>query len=147
ATPNENDQGKTFLGTIDVTTDASGSAAFTFSPSGGVPAGQSLTSTATSAVGTSAFSAPIAGSPPPVTAADLATTITDTPDPVDVGTNITYSITVTDNGPDTAQGVTLTTAVAAGTTFVSFTVPAGWTLTAPAVGGTGAISATTASLA
>ena len=35
----------------------------------------------------------------------------------------------------------------AGTTFVSFTAPAGWSTTAPPVGGTGAVTATKPTLA
>ena len=39
---------------------------------------------------------------PPVIESDLAITITDTPDPVQPGSNITYTITLTNNGPSTA---------------------------------------------
>ena len=142
ATPNEADQGKTFLGTRDVTIDGAG---FTFDPVGGVPAGQLITATATNATGTSAFSARIGT--PTTLAADLAVTATNTPNPVAAGSNLSYAIVVTDNGPDPAQGVRLSTAVPAGTIFVSFTTPAGWSATTPAVGGTGALSATTTGVA
>ena len=40
--------------------------------------------------------------------ADLAITKLDSPDPVHVGQNLTYTITVTNNGPDRAQGVSVT---------------------------------------
>jgi uncharacterized repeat protein (TIGR01451 family) len=40
---------------------------------------------------------------------------------VQLGTNLTYTITVTSNGPSDAQGVQLTDAVPAGTKFVSAT--------------------------
>ena len=82
----------------------------------------------------------------PVASADLSVTVTDAPDPVAAGADLTYTIAVTNNGPDAAQALTLTTAVPAGATFVSFTAPAGWAATTPAAGGTGTISATTASL-
>jgi len=58
-------------------------------------------------------------------AADLGLTVADSPDPVTVGNNITYTMTVLNNGPDVATGVTLTTAVPVGTTFVSATPSAG----------------------
>jgi uncharacterized repeat protein (TIGR01451 family) len=41
------------------------------------------------------------------------------------GGNITYTINVTNNGTSAADNVTLTDAVPAGTTFVSFAAPAG----------------------
>jgi uncharacterized repeat protein (TIGR01451 family) len=40
--------------------------------------------------------------------ADLAVTMTDSPDPAHVGQNLTYTIKVTNNGPDRAIGVNLT---------------------------------------
>src|SRR5439155_2876039 len=39
--------------------------------------------------------------------ADLAINQTDSPDPVTVGNNLTYTITVTNNGPNPATDVTL----------------------------------------
>jgi len=53
--------------------------------------------------------------------ADLAVTKTASPSPVGVGGNLTYTLTVTNNGPSMATGVTLTDAVPAGVTFVSAT--------------------------
>ena len=46
------------------------------------------------------------GCAPP--AADLSVTKADSPDPVKAGQNLTYTITVRNNGPDAATGVTLT---------------------------------------
>jgi uncharacterized repeat protein (TIGR01451 family) len=53
--------------------------------------------------------------------ADLAVTKIDAPDPVSAGQQLTYTITVTNNGPDNATGVTLTDMLPAGTTLVSTT--------------------------
>ena len=44
----------------------------------------------------------------PASGADLAVTITDSPDPVIRGATVTYTITVTNNGPTAATGVRLT---------------------------------------
>src|SRR5262249_21406291 len=73
------------------------------------------------------------------TQADLSVTKTDSPDPVIAGNNITYTINFTNNGPSDAQTVTVADAVPANTTFVSATVTTGtgWSTSAPAVGGTG----------
>src|SRR5262249_2040431 len=73
------------------------------------------------------------------TQADLSVTKTNSPDPVIAGNNITYTINFTNNGPSDAQTVTVTDAVPANTTFVSATVTTGtgWSTSAPAVGGTG----------
>jgi uncharacterized repeat protein (TIGR01451 family) len=54
-----------------------------------------------------------------VPSADLTLSKTDIPDPVVLGSSLTYTITVTNNGPDTAAGVVVTDALPAGVTFVS----------------------------
>ncbi|MDQ8739411.1 DUF11 domain-containing protein [Paenibacillus sp. LHD-38] len=51
--------------------------------------------------------------------ADLAVTKTDTPDPVFVGSPLTYNVVVPNNGPSTATGVTLIDTLPAGVTFIS----------------------------
>jgi uncharacterized repeat protein (TIGR01451 family) len=73
--------------------------------------------------------------------ADLEiTSKTDTPDPVIASQNITYTVNFMNNGPSDAQTVTVTDAVPANTTFVSATLPAGWSRSdAVAAGGTGNI--------
>jgi uncharacterized repeat protein (TIGR01451 family) len=77
------------------------------------------------------------------TSADIEVTKSDTPDPVTANSNITYTISVKNNGPSDAQTLGLSDTLPANTTFVSLTVPAGWTRTdAVAVGGTGTITAT-----
>ncbi|MFQ5900770.1 MAG: DUF11 domain-containing protein [Thermodesulfobacteriota bacterium] len=54
-------------------------------------------------------------------AADLSVTKTDSPDPAVVGNNITYTVTITNNGPDDATGVTLTDTLPGSVTFISAT--------------------------
>ena len=57
--------------------------------------------------------------------ADLSVTKTDSPDPVAAGSNITYTIVIDNDGPDTATSVVLTEATPANTTFVSVSPSAG----------------------
>jgi uncharacterized repeat protein (TIGR01451 family) len=49
----------------------------------------------------------------------LAISIVDSPDPVQAGQSLTYTITVTNTGNATAQGVTLTDTLPSGVSFVS----------------------------
>jgi uncharacterized repeat protein (TIGR01451 family) len=84
-----------------------------------------------------------------VSPADLSITKLDSPDPVDAGENITYTLVVTNNSSTIpARSVTLTDQVPANTTFVSSgATPAGWTRTdATAVGQTGSITFTRSTL-
>lgn len=53
--------------------------------------------------------------------ADLAITKTDAPDPVSIGSNLTYTITVSNNGPDAASNVTVVDTLPASVSFVSST--------------------------
>ncbi len=80
--------------------------------------------------------------------ADVAVT-KNGPATVDAGTNLTYNITVTNLGASDAANVSLTDAVPTGTTFVSASQTTGPTFacTTPAVGATGTITCTIATLA
>ncbi len=83
----------------------------------------------------------------PECAADLAVAKTRSPSgAIEAGTNVTYTITVTNNGPADAGNVTLADTLAAGTGFVSISAPAGWNCTTPQPGQSGAISCETTSL-
>jgi uncharacterized repeat protein (TIGR01451 family) len=80
---------------------------------------------------------------PPPTVADLQVTKSDSPDPVMLNGQITYSIAVTNNGPDAAPGgFTLTDALPSNTTFQSLSAPAGLSCTTPAQGANGSIDCT-----
>ncbi|MEO8133758.1 MAG: DUF11 domain-containing protein [Betaproteobacteria bacterium] len=83
--------------------------------------------------------------------ADLTVPILDSPDPVAAGQVLTYTLTVTNNGPGIAQNVVLDDPIPAGTTFASATFNGGGggsgTCTQPAVGGTGSFNCTYATFA
>ena len=80
------------------------------------------------------------------TSADLSVAVTDSPDPVQAGSNLTYTITVANAGPSVAASVTLADTLPVGTTFVSLSSPGGWSCTTPAVGASGSINCTATSL-
>src|SRR5262249_18505249 len=79
--------------------------------------------------------------------ADLAITLNDAPDPVLAGNNITYTVTVTNNGPSNAANLSLSESTPANTTFQSLNAPAGWSCSTPPVNGTGNITCTNPNLA
>jgi uncharacterized repeat protein (TIGR01451 family) len=79
--------------------------------------------------------------------ADLSVSVTDSPDPVAPDGNITYTVTVTNGGPDTATNATLNVFNNGTLRFQSATVPAGWTCTLPAVDATATFSCSNPSLA
>jgi uncharacterized repeat protein (TIGR01451 family) len=109
-------EGETFLGAAAVTTDGTGNVSFIESfPTQG---GRVITATATDpANNTSEFSQCIqAGGGEE---ADLEVTKADAPDPVAVGANLTYTLTVTNHGPSAATEVTLTDTLPGTVTLVS----------------------------
>jgi uncharacterized repeat protein (TIGR01451 family) len=85
----------------------------------------------------------IDGLPP---GADLAVTKVGSPNPVNAGSDVTYTITVSNGGPDAAINAALNDALPTGMTFVSLASPAGWTCSTPAPGAGGSISCTHPSL-
>lgn len=109
-------EGQILLGTTNVNTDGSGNASFNVNLAVSVTPGHVVTATATNSAGsTSEFSQTrtITGQ------ADMMVVKTASPNPVVVGSNITYTITVSNNGPDIANTVTVTDNLPATTTFVS----------------------------
>ena len=115
ADPSGHGQGLDYLGSTTVVTDASGNAPFRFNAPGDL-AGRFLTATATYAGSatltmlpgdTSEFSADIQATASSQ-AADLSVTATATPDPHLIGDNVTEEFTVTNKGPDAAEGLGVT---------------------------------------
>jgi uncharacterized repeat protein (TIGR01451 family) len=104
---------------------------------------QTLTATDTVTASITGTSAAILVDP----RSDLAVTIGDSPDPVTAGTNLTYTIQLTNNGPSAATNVSLNDTLPAGTTFVSLISPGGWSATTPAVGANGTVTITKAAVA
>ncbi|MEK6303925.1 MAG: hypothetical protein AABO41_24740 [Acidobacteriota bacterium] len=138
-------QGQIFIGSITVTTNASGNAPISIA----VPAvnpGGFINATATSVTGnignTSEFSACVQST---LIHADLSVAV-EGPSLVVPGGDLSYQVTVASSGPALATNVTLSAAVPANTTFQSLTAPAGWTSRLPDVGGTGSIICSTAGL-
>ncbi len=78
--------------------------------------------------------------------ADVAVSVADAPDPVTSGTSLTYTITVSNNGPDTAANVSLSDTLPVGTTFASLAAPGGWSCSTPAAGAGGTITCSNPSL-
>lgn len=69
---------------------------------------------------------------------DLLANVTDSPDPVAVGDQMTYTLLATNNGPSYAENVKLVDLLPPSKlSFVSVTGPAGSTCTGPAVGSIG----------
>jgi uncharacterized repeat protein (TIGR01451 family) len=81
-----------------------------------------------------------------VTNANLVVTNSDAPDPVAPGATITYTQTITNNGPDTAANATFNQSTPAGTTFQSLVAPAGWGCDLPLPGTTGTANCSKSSM-
>jgi uncharacterized repeat protein (TIGR01451 family) len=85
-------------------------------------AGQTATCTLTN---TSAAPPPPPPPPPPAPKVDIQITKSATPNPATVGHQVTWTMVVTNNGPNNATGVTVADPVPAGMTFVSVASSAG----------------------
>jgi uncharacterized repeat protein (TIGR01451 family) len=79
--------------------------------------------------------------------ANLLVLKSDSPDPAVANGNITYVITVRNDGPQAATSSVLSDVTPANTTFVSLAAAAGWTCTTPVFGGTGTVSCSNPSVA
>jgi uncharacterized repeat protein (TIGR01451 family) len=85
--------------------------------------------------------------PSVLSSGDMAANLTESASSVIAAQTLTYTVTVTNNGPGDAQTVTLTDAVPANTTFVSASNVDGWADAHPAAGATGTVTYTVAALA
>ena len=70
---------------------------------------------------------------------DPSVSMTAPAGPIPAGGTVTYTITVSNTGPD-ADSVTLTDTLPMDTTFVSLTSPSGWSCTTPSVGSAGTVT-------
>ena len=119
-------EGQTFLGASSFGVNPGGDTNFEASFSAAnVPAGSFLTATATdSGNNTSEFSA-CAQVAADAGTANLSISKQDSPDPVTVGSQLTYLISVTNLGPNASSNATVTDVLPAGVTLVSATASAG----------------------
>jgi uncharacterized repeat protein (TIGR01451 family) len=127
-------EGQRFIGQTTVTTNASGNGAFSATLPGQTFPGSFITATATDPTGnTSEFSQVRMVQNTLQTFVDLGITKTATPNPVNAGSLLTYSLLVTNNGFGTANNVTVTDVLPPGVILVNVLVngaaPAAGTLT------------------
>jgi uncharacterized repeat protein (TIGR01451 family) len=79
--------------------------------------------------------------------ADLSLLKTGTPEFVPQDSDLTYTITVVNGGPGDAADLLLSDTLPDGVTFQSLIEPGGWSCMTPAMGGTGEVTCTVATLA
>ena len=110
-----NGEGRTFLGSASVMTSGTGNVTFDVNIAASASVGQSITATATNPQGdTSEFSNCVTYG-----AADLGITKSASSGTIVVGSNVTYTITVVNNGPDSASSITVTDNLPGSLAFVS----------------------------
>ncbi len=113
-------EGQTFLVATNVTTDASGNAPIDVTFAGLLTTNSFITATATDTNNnTSEFSA--SRRLVVFDTVDLALAMTESADPAAIVSNVTYTITITNNGPTNATGVFVTNTLPAGVAVLSST--------------------------
>jgi uncharacterized repeat protein (TIGR01451 family) len=123
ADPSTHGQGQTYLGRTVVTTDNGGNGSFSTTVAGTASVGQFITATATDALGnTSEFATDQEAIGAPT---DVAVSLSANPSPVLVGQTLVYTMTVDNNGPNDAFGVTVNDTIPANLTFQSVTTSQG----------------------
>jgi len=124
---------------------ASGTFTVVYTVASGTASGTTITDTATVNATNQSFGANAATATDVVatsTQADLVLTTAGSPGSVFAGNGISYTQTITNNGPAASSGVSFTEATPTNTTFESVSAPVGWTCTTPAVGATGTVNCT-----
>ena len=112
-------------------TDANGQATFTYTSNGltGTDSIQAsfvdATETTRTDTATKIWGVPSGPPTPPTPPADIGVTKADSPDPVSVGSNLTYTLLVTNHGPGPAPNAALSDRLPAGVTFVSMSTTRG----------------------
>ena len=139
-------EAQTLLGALPVLTDGSGIAMFTVNAPVKAP-GSVIVATATNIAIPAPATSELSACTTVTTSSDVSATITDAPDPVIAGGNLTYSITVGNAGPSVATMSTFTQTMPASTTFVSLTPSGGWSCSTPPMGGNGPITCNAPSMA
>lgn len=71
---------------------------------------------------------------------DFSVTVAGSPNPVVAGTNLTWTVVATNQGPSTASAASVDLPLPVPTTFVSVTAPAGWGCSTPSAGTNGTIT-------
>jgi uncharacterized repeat protein (TIGR01451 family) len=123
-------EGRDYLGTTNLTTDASGNASYVFETSPAPPTGWFIAATATTTNGsTSEFSA--ATKVVPFDSVDLQITLTVSTNPASIALGFNYTNTVVNAGPTNATGVLVTNLLPAGISVVSSNASQGSVSTAP----------------
>lgn len=79
-------------------------------------------------------------------AADVSVTVNGPATPARPNAELTYSLQVSNSGPERAPDARLALTIPANSTFVALAAPDGWSCAAPAVGDTGVVSCTHPSL-
>ena len=114
--------GQNYLGDLDITTNSVGKATFATVLTQGVPVGYSVSSTATEGPltvnNTSAFGPNVQAVQAAVTDLTVTTTTAPAAGPL-LNQPYTYTLTVTNNGPNDSTGVVLTDTIPTGSTFQS----------------------------
>lgn len=86
-------------------------------------------------------------SPPPAARADLAVHLSASPNPVKSGRELTYTVVVSNAGPDTARPVRMTDVLPGATQFTTIAPGPGWSCTTPPVGTSGTLTCDALALA
>ncbi len=149
-------EGRTFAGSVDISTDMLGDAPFMTNLLVPAMSGELITATASllgSPARTGKLSAPQLPPMFPLTTsefsacfaatsldADVSVSIADAPDPIPAGGDITYTLTVNNAGPLTADNTVVDIATPPNTTFQSASAPMGWSVMSPPVDSTGNVT-------